>query len=197
MEIKSVVGSFLPKLPASFLYEVDMGDRCYYNRDSGKDLFHFLANRDEVARCSVGGVRQEFHYIQWNQDSFKDFIFPLLKGAKTFIDVGCGGGDKLALVKKHKPRMKVYGVEHDPAMAAWASLFGDVVFCADAFTLDYKPFDVIYAYWPIADQKKMNQLAKHIVKTKLPRAKFVLVGFGSYLDPKLDGKVITEEALYV
>lgn len=173
--------SFMEKLPNSHLFKIQDRFDGRYIGDYGADWYSFLSRNDENARWTRGsnGLRSEFHYIKYEVESFQKRVFPFLKGARTFIDVGCGGGDKLAIVKAKKPSLRVFGVEHDPAMAIWAQATtgAEQVFCRDAFSLDYGLYDVIYAYWPIADRKIMTHLVDHILRTMHKKAKFVLVGF--------------------
>jgi SAM-dependent methyltransferase len=143
--------------------------------------FEFLSATDDAhrgSRMQEAGAEREFYYIRLNDQHFLEMVAPHMnKGVGSFIDVGCGGGDKLALIKEHWPHVHTVGIEHDPAMAAWASTVGDKVFCGDAFRISYRPYDVIYAYYPIADPEKMTKLCEHIVRSKRPEAKFILVGF--------------------
>jgi len=142
-------------------------------------FFKMLVDSDEHCLSS----RQEFPYICYDSESFLKIIKPHMKRAKTFIDVGCGGGDKLALVKQKWPKVEVFGIEHTPMTAIWAGLHGKV-FCQDALKVDYSPYDVIYAYWPICNIEKMDLLCQRIRATKKCKAVFVLVGCGRITEGK-------------
>ena len=162
------------------LYAVDVPDR-FGCVTVPKDFTDFLQKKDQASGRGKDPKDKysmvEFPYISFNREQFLTYLKPLMKGVKSFIDVGCGGGDKLELVKKLYPGVKVYGVEHDPCMAAWAGTYGDKVFCADAMTLDYKPYDLIYLYYPIQDRNLMDKLMKKIVETKKESTKILLLGF--------------------
>lgn len=178
MQQTSMRDAFLSKLSNQTLYRVPKEEHWGCDpHNTCQNWFEYLASIDHVLRDNVKGVRNEFPYISYNAERFKRMVFPLLESAKSFIDVGCGGGDKLALVKAAHPSVRVVGVEHDPTMAIWASLYADTVFCQDALTLDYSTYDVIYAYWPIADHALMRTLGHRILSHMKPKAKFVLVGF--------------------
>lgn len=176
---RDLTTEFLKRLPASALYPSlkEMGVDTYIGHDAAGHWFTYLAGRDHYRRTMGTGERSQFSYIQFSQDHFKRLMLEAMVGAHSFIDVGCGGGDKLAIIKENWPHCLVHGVEHDPAMAIWASLFADRVYCQDARELDYSVYDVIYAYWPISHTPAMNQLMQQIMDTKKESAKFVLVGY--------------------
>lgn len=167
---------------------------CFNSRMKLDNFFALLQEKDGMTRRN----QEEFYYIRYGINSFLELMWKHMeRRIKSFIDVGCGGGDKLALMKEHFPRLKVYGVEHDPAMAAWAATVGDKVWCADAFTIDYSKFDLIYAYWPISNRKLMDELIARIMKQKKPTAKFLLVGYHdsmTYRMPKPVRKVKVSES---
>jgi len=175
-EQKSVKNEFLKPLPNEHLFKFPEHRRFDYS-DRPKDWFSFLAMTDDESG-RAGKRAEEFPYIQYDQLDFLSLIKKHIKPRhKSFIDVGCGAGDKLDIVKQFRPDLHVVGVEHDPAMATWAKLVGDEVFCADAFSLSYEPYDIIYAYWPISNRDLMMKLCRHIIRTKKRSAKFLLVGF--------------------
>lgn len=180
LDLKNQSHNFMKKLPPEALYPIDIPDRFGYHA-TPKDFHDFLARKDQASGRGKDPKNKyrmvEFPYISFNREQFLAYLKPLMQGVKSFIDVGCGGGDKLELVKKHYHKVKVYGVEHDPCMAAWARTYGDKVFCADAMTLDYKPYDLIYLYYPIQDRNLMDKLMKKIVDTKKESTKVLLLGF--------------------
>ena len=170
---------FMKKLPHEALYQINIPDG-WGSYEAPKDFHDFLARKDQASGRGKDpndkSRMDEFPYISYGQVAFLNSLKPLMKGVKSFMDVGCGGGDKLELVKKHYPKVKVYGVEHDPCLAAWAGTYGNVI-CADAMTLDYKPYDLIYLYYPIKDINLMNKLMHKIVQTKKESTKVLLFGF--------------------
>lgn len=175
----SLTQQFAKKLPNSYLFSVD--NYFSHNVSDERDWFNFLSIIDERRLDKPKDyTREEFHYIRYHTQSFKDLVFPVIEEvkAKSFLDVGCGGGDKLALVRKRfRGHVKTYGIEHDPAMATWARLYADHVACTDALKANYGAFDVIYAYWPICDVQLMSKLVHRILDQMRPTAKFILLGF--------------------
>jgi SAM-dependent methyltransferase len=161
----------------------------FFNRSikPAEDWFQYLQSADKGANQinfdwrhenPTRPTTKEFPYISLHHERFDKMVKPHAEKARTFIDVGCGGGDKLARVKELWPHLEVYGVEHDPAMAIWASLYGDVVYCEDAFDINYHMFDIIYAYWPIQNRDLMNALIHQILREKRKNSVFLLAGFG-------------------
>lgn len=121
-----------------------------------------------------------FPYIMYHEDAFRSIMRPLLKdkSCHSFIDVGCGAGDKVQQAKRLAPKVHCWGVERDPMSVMWGEAFGvENLICADAFSLDYSNWDLIYAYWPIPDSKLMLRLVRHIQGTMRTLAKFVIVGW--------------------
>lgn len=171
---------FLSKLPEKFLFDVTYFTRRYngFENDSA-NWFSYLALVDDACGRTHWheGKEHEFHYISYHTGTFKEKMFKLMEGAKSFIDVGCGGGDKLAIVKHNWPHVKVHGVEHDPTMAIWASQYADKVFCMDAMGIDYSYYDVIYAYWPISNVDKMDALLRRIFSQAKRQAQIEIVGY--------------------
>lgn len=189
----SLTQQFAKKLPNKYLYQ--LGDdlpTMHYNAGEAS-WFNFLSTVDENRLPSTKSyAREEFHYIRYPEETFKRVVFPVIRkvNAKSFLDVGCGGGDKLHLVRKEFGRaIKVHGIEHDPGMAAWASLQGNV-FCMDALEAQYGAYDIIYAYWPIQNTELMTKLVVRILDQMHPAATFILVGFrvNSDLHPRA-GKI--------
>lgn len=180
--------NFEAKLPPFAMFRTSNGDT--HDLDThieSHNWWEFLCNmdarREEEKRAGEMGPNHtttrpfDFHYIRYPEAAFKGKVFKHLEKARTFVDVGCGGGDKLALVKGFRPSMQVFGIEWNPGTAAWASLYADHVFCCDALTFNYVWFDVIYAYYPISRVDLMIQLCDRIMSTMHAKAKFILAGF--------------------
>lgn len=178
--------AFLSKLPASHLY--------YISNEDSEDWFSYLSAKDACSGRADAKKLCEFSYIRYPLDDFKVQISSIMKKAKSFIDVGCGGGDKLAIIKENWPHCIVHGVEHDPTMAIWARLYADEVFCQDAMTIDYHPYDVIYSYWPIYNHVLMNKLIDHIEATKRKEAIFLLLGYRRSYKEQKDAKSTQESS---
>jgi len=188
----SLTQQFSKKLPNAYLYKL-AGLTRYGDKP---DWFNFLSTIDEnriPIPTRQWAAKDEFHYIRYDANHFAKIVFPIIRAnkAKSFLDVGCGGGDKLAMVRKEfRGRVKTYGIEHDPGMACWARLYADSVACTDAMKACYGAFDVIYAYWPICDRELMTKLVVRILDQMHPKATFILLGFrvNSDLHPRA-GKI--------
>lgn len=170
--------------------EVEYKLSYHYNQHK-IDFFRFLEEKERHSGLThnhrKNGEWTEFPYISYSREEFARKMGRFLRKARTFIDIGCGGGDKLQLVKQEWPQVEVHGVEHNPATAAWAALAGDHIVCGDAFDIDYGRFDVIYAYWPISNLDLMSKLCMHVARTKKKKAVFILVGCGYITDSRPNG----------
>ena len=187
---------FMGKLPNEYLFTVkDLNSGWCGGEPS---WFSFLQGADDAcgrAENSAGSVRREFHYIRYGQDSFLRLMAKhVTPQTKSFLDIGCGGGDKLQLMRDHFPHLElVDGIEHDPAMAIWArTIEGVNVLCADALKCRkvYGSYDIIYAYWPISNDARMNRLIDMVLAHKQERAKFILVGFRLETTDSRKGKIV-------
>ena len=179
VHLNSIKSEFMKKLPEATMYcgEYEQGFKMlgaidYEHR--GVRYYHGPTVQD-----------REFHYILYPWHSFERDVLPHIPRKGSFIDIGCGAGDKLALVKTHRPKLNVFGIEHDPWMVSWGqALVGDGVMLGDAFKTDYSTYDFIYAYWPIANVDEMNRLIGLVLQQKKAKAQFHLMGFNYYLDKK-------------
>lgn len=93
-----------------------------------------------------------------------------------FVDVGCGIGTKVWIAKRHG--FDVYGIEVYSPYAEVAMKMLELtneqyavyprfprIITADALTIDYSSYDVIYFYCPLADDAKQKQLEQQIFST--------------------------------
>lgn len=96
----------------------------------------------------------------------------------NFIDVGCGIGDKVVLANWFVSRIEtVTGVELNLHTHNLGKFFiGDLwtndtfpvpfnLIHANAFDVDFQPYNLIYLFRPIADHEKMQNLYLHIIDT--------------------------------
>lgn len=89
--------------------------------------------------------------------------------AKSFLDVGCGPGTKMALAR-HFYGLSAAGIELDPKMAADARHWGSVV-TGDALSMPpgfYSSWDLIWLYRPFRDSDLEHQLEERIMREMKP-----------------------------
>jgi SAM-dependent methyltransferase len=88
-------------------------------------------------------------------------VLPLLEGARSVLDVGCGEGYLLALAADHRPGIVLIGVDYDGRRLAQARTaledVGVTLIEGDARTVDLPEADVVTCldvlhYHPAADQ---------------------------------------------
>ncbi|MCV2867547.1 protein-L-isoaspartate O-methyltransferase [Defluviimonas sp. WL0002] len=97
-------------------------------------------------------------------------------GPARFLDVGCGGGIKVALAAQMFPVAD--GIEYDPGYAESARRTLPIlraaqsrVFEGDALRFeDYGSYDVIYLYRPMQDDDLLRQLEERILEQARPGA---------------------------
>lgn len=101
------------------------------------------------------------------EDVFKGAEF---KPSDSFIDVGCGRGRVLAYMVREKYPCKINGVELNQDVASfaqnWAKKYSQVnVICADAFSVDYNNYSIIYMGRPFEPElfyKFINYLESNL-----------------------------------
>lgn len=82
-----------------------------------------------------------------------------------FLDVGCGIGTKLFLLQQLGWR-RLYGIDvHAPFVRAARVLCpAAYVKVADAFEYDgFDQFDVVFMWWPLADEERELKLERHVI----------------------------------
>ena len=92
------------------------------------------------------------------------------RAGATFIDIGCGIGNKMLLASRYG--FRTTGIDISPEYLAVAeslvkhgSYRSFDLIQADALTYDYSNFDVIYFYCPCSDPKKEKTLERRIIDT--------------------------------
>lgn len=138
----------------------------YYRANPGERAIHHKSEK-------------YFQYIPLTTYAFVHALVPLLKGKRSFLDVGCGMGDKLKLVKQIYPNIRVGGIEfHKPYVLKARPLAPTAeVFHCDAFSYaDYHKWNLIYAYRPISNFKLMGKLEEVIMRQMKRGATFVIFG---------------------
>jgi len=119
-----------------------------------------------------------FRYVPLRIDQFIEQLnivsgFKDLPNEPKFVDVGCGIGQKLAILGWIYYRYKIYGIEYSKEYAKIAKALvpkTTQIIIADAITQNYKIFDIIYFYCPCSDPEKEEALEKQIYKTAKPGA---------------------------
>ena len=90
---------------------------------------------------------------------------------ESFIDVGCGIGEKVLLAHHTEMFDKCYGIEyssytHDIAKSKIEPIIGsNTIIYGDAFAHDFSTYDTIYMYCPIQNPDTMLRLLEYIYKT--------------------------------
>lgn len=115
------------------------------------------------------------------------------QGAK-FVDAGCGIGTKVAMAGMLG--LDAYGVELNPDYVRVAQRMvgygSDHVIEGDAIKHNYKPYDIIYFYRPMRDERMQSQLEQRIVRTAQSGAIILANGKNSHREPWRSGKLVEE-----
>ncbi len=170
------------RLVKEVLENWDVNRRLDFISTMGKTLIEFLYGHpvfyyQELDRSikSINKVREDdghYHYIALGNGAFVDnFLRPIHKiygHRKSFIDVGCGIGDKILLAWLSGLFDECYGIEYSKLTYEIAyKIFGklrlyDGVIYGNAFGYNFEPYDTIYSYCPISDGETMHRLYVHI-----------------------------------
>lgn len=125
--------------PLPDCYSLNMNYQ-YFNRASYR-------LRDIALRKGERGAKW---FMPYNINLFREHLEIALRKfpeAKTFLDVGCGTGDKLHCAGNF--RLEPSGIELSKTLAGRAVYFGNV-FQQDAMTFQsYNSFDIVYLWNPI------------------------------------------------
>lgn len=149
-----------------------------------------------------------FKYIPYEPSKFL-VLLNLLKSKKlidnsSFVDVGCGIGDKVLLAKLFGFQ-KVTGIElNDETHVISKFLLGRYFYIStstdwrnkdisllhkNAFDVDYKDYSLIYMYMPMYSTENMINLYNHILSTMNKDAILVEVLPNSVVKSRINGKV--------
>jgi protein-L-isoaspartate O-methyltransferase len=138
-----------------------------HSTDYYKNLDKSVRSFDET-RTNNG----HYHYIALSNHAFvTNFlrsIYEIYGHRESFIDVGCGIGDKTLLAWLSGLFDKCYGIEYSQltyeiAFKSFERLgLYDRIISGDAFEHNFEPYDTIYFYCPISDTEGMHKLYKHI-----------------------------------
>ena len=194
------------RLVKEMLDNWDMNKRLDFLEKMGEILIEFLYGNNiyyfqELDRSVklVDEVRNDnghYHYISLRcgvfVHKFLKPIYKLYKHRKSFIDVGCGIGDKTFLAWMSGLFDRCYGIEYSRLTYEIArktiEKLGhyDTIYYGDAFEHNFENYDTVYFYCPIADTKGMKKLyvqifeqvkVRTIMKEMLPES-----GLRSFLE---------------
>lgn len=144
---------------------------------------------DKGYKCIHLTLSHFIHYFNQLISTEKLFAREVLAGREytslKFLDVGCGVGEKVFTADKVFG-FDSYGLElREPLVNSARKLLDGHLFNVDkriiqgnAITFNYKNFDVIYFYCPIADAQLEIELEKQIAKTAKVGA--IVAGFMPY-----------------
>lgn len=166
--------------------------KAYENGDITKDglvyiIFNGLSSNYMASerKSNYEHGRGYYQYIPACQKDFIQNISAIYKkypNIKSFIDVGCGLGDKSFLASLLGIE-KSYGIEYNhhtyeigqyflrkfkadlTVYKRSTSIIFPHIFQGDAFRHDFSTYDLIYLYVPIYKEKNMHKLYEHISST--------------------------------
>jgi len=146
--------------------------RCLYPRD-------VLDSVGTEVKSEMEKEMGSFRYISYSHLSFIRRVLPHMKnGASSFIDVGCGVGDKMVLTKfaraAGRNSIDVYGIELNPHTYNLALYFlgacsdeipPENIMRSNATCINYSKYDLIYLYRPSSKREIMTSIYARILTT--------------------------------
>ena len=142
--------------------------------------FHLLANpRDQSQTASDAGCFADIPMRVRNFDLLLCAAYRVLmvlgrsRNAR-FIDVGCGGATTVFMAERYFTHCDGLEYDADYASAGQRTLSvisnrGGTVYQGDGRTFDYYcSYDVIYFYRPLRNEKMLEEMENHIIKTARP-----------------------------
>ena len=135
-------------------------------RICGRSLVPYVPSiyRDDKAR--IGGTGTQSTHYAFLKRIFGDAG---LTASDTFMDVGCGKGRVLAFLVKEKCPCRLYGIEHNEAVAKiaqeWSGRYEQIhIIVGDALTHDYNSYTVLSLARSFL-QKTFVVFVEHLEKT--------------------------------
>lgn len=125
---------------------------------------------DEEGRGLVGWLR-----VQWEQRKVGDYTRWLGPGPRNVLDVGCGRGRLLSLMKQTHPDWGLYGIDLDPAAVAAAQAEG--IRASHSIVEEYAPpvdFDLIILQQVIEHVAGPGQILKTLAQWLKPGGVLIL-----------------------
>jgi 2-polyprenyl-3-methyl-5-hydroxy-6-metoxy-1,4-benzoquinol methylase len=169
------------KFTKKMLEDWDTNKRLNFLSNMGEILIEFLYGHshryyqelDSNAKFTdkIRTDDKHYHYIALSVGSFvSNFLKPvydIYEHRKSFIDVGCGIGDKTFLAWLSGLFDECYGIEYSKLTYEIANKhllrlgLYDIIY-GNAFKHNFKSYDTIYLYCPISDGENMHRLYEHI-----------------------------------
>lgn len=141
-----------------------------------------IQDKSKEEKKKNGVHDEQYPYIPLRGSRFAEvlrFVKEEYGHRKSFIDVGCGIGDKTLLAAISGLFDDCYGIEYDKCTYNIAIDKTDHVMSeidqrgdtfkpfvhGDAFKHTYEKYDTVYMYCPIYNREKMEELILHILKS--------------------------------
>lgn len=177
------------KLIKKMLEDYDMSKRFHFLSNMGRILIEFIyghpvnyyqeLDSSAIFTDKVRTDDKHYHYIALSVGSFvSNFLRPvydLYEHRKSFIDVGCGIGDKTFLAWLSGLFDECYGIEYSKLTYEIANKclsrlglydtrlgrYNSIIY-GNAFKHNFESYDTIYLYCPISNPENMHRLYVHI-----------------------------------
>lgn len=169
------------RLVKRMLEDYNMNARLDFLSNMGETLIEFLyahsiryyqeLDRSTLPSDKIRTDSRHYHYIALSNRSFvSNFLKPIYdiyKHRKSFIDVGCGIGDKTLLAWLSGLFDECYGIEYSRltygiAKECFSKLGLAMIIHGNAFEHNFESYDTIYLYCPISNGENMHRLYNHI-----------------------------------
>ena len=137
-------------------------------------LRHFFTPRHQKYRAKA--ALGQFPYVPLPAAAFRDLLLNAPRD-KSFVDAGCGTGDKLLLAYLYG-FSSVTGIDNEKAYLRQAHRLlpaSIILRHADIRRINYAAYDVIYFYRPFEDLKRERRFEEHVWETAKPGA-YILLG---------------------
>ncbi len=117
-----------------------------------------------------------YPYIQLYHETFIQNVIPYIPICGTFLDIGCGAGDKLALIRHLRPDVQIHGIEFDPELVKAAKELCPFARITKQDALEhpwlYNEYDVLYAYTIFKKKALWYGLIHEVMAHMKPGARF-------------------------
>lgn len=129
----------------------------------------------------VVDMGEHLDYDIWKEDQYKKYTSYIKKDVKSVLDVGCGRGEWLSLLKKKG--FDTYGCDTDNRCINKSSNFGsvkkvDIMSLTDSYKTNQ--FDLVTAFHilehvtsPLKGLEQIKKVSKKYVLTAVPNARYI------------------------